>query len=108
MAKPETIISVEAGGGLADQPVAHRHVGPQIRAVGDVGVDAHDVGKRQPRLGEDRGDIGEAELRLLAGVLGNALVRRDAHLARADDEPMPRRHFDAVAVAREGRADRGG
>ena len=102
-AKPETIISVEAGGGSPTQPVAHRHIGPQMRAVGDKGVDAHDVGERQPGLAEDRRDVREAELGLLAGILRHALVRRDAELAGAEDQPLPGRHFDAVAVAREGR-----
>ena len=47
-----------------------------MRAVGDVGVDADDVRQPQPGLAEDRGDVGEAELGLRAGVLRHRIVRR--------------------------------
>jgi hypothetical protein len=42
-ANPETIISVDAGAGIPEQPVADLHVARQMRPVGDIGVDPHDV-----------------------------------------------------------------
>jgi len=55
---------------------------------------------------EHRRDVAKAQPRLLLDGRRHALVRTDAELARADQDAMAGRDLDAVAVARERRADR--
>jgi hypothetical protein len=73
-----------------------------------IGVDAHDVGEPHAGFGQDRRDVGEAQIGLGASAFGDGAVCGNAQLARAEYQPMTYRHLDAMAVAGEGRTDRGG
>src|SRR5262245_59865290 len=71
----------------------------------DEGVDPHHIRKSESRVLQHRLDIAEAKLRLLLDSPRHAVGRIDPELARADQDAMSRRDFDAVAVARERGAD---
>ena len=88
--------------------VARFHIALHMGAVGDIGVDPDDVGEGHAGFAEDRSDVGEAEIGLLARAFGDRAVGGDAELAGAEHQPLPGRELDAVAVAGEGGANRGG
>src|SRR6516164_7260564 len=68
-------------------------------------VDPHHIRKPKSRVLQHRLDIAEAKLRLLLDSSRHAVGRIDPELARADQDAMSRRDFDAIAVARERGAD---
>jgi hypothetical protein len=104
--KPDTIISVEAGGVPGKLPVPRSHVALHVLACGHVGVEADDISQRHAIFGEDRGDVGEAKLGLCFAICRDGRVGTNAELARGHDQPVPRGHRDAVAVPGKGRFDR--
>jgi hypothetical protein len=79
-----------------------------VVAIRHIGIEADDIRKRHAVFGEDRGDIGKAQVGLGFAAGWNALVGANAELARGEDQPPSGGHRDAVAVAPEGRPDRGG
>src|SRR5258707_8989045 len=90
---------------IADELVACRHIAFQMLAPGNEGVDPHHIRKPKSRILQHRLDIAEAKLRLLLDSPRHAVGGIDPELARADQDAMSRRNFDAVAVARERGAD---
>ena len=50
--------------------VAHRHVGGAVGRIGQVGVEAHEIGRAHAGRGKDRQKVGEARLGLLRDESG--------------------------------------
>src|SRR5690349_19893372 len=71
-----------------------------------IGVEADHVGERHSILGQNSRDAGKAKIGLSFAIRGNALVRTNSELPRGEDQPVPGRHGDAVAVACKRRSDR--
>jgi hypothetical protein len=65
----------------------------------------HEIAKTHAGFGEAQADGLEAEDRLLFNTLRDAIIRRDAELARAEEQSRSRLDFDRVAAIGERLAD---